>query len=89
MALETTHSNTATHSSASERSEEGKKVLSIVGRIGYATKGVVYMIVGGLAVAAAWGAGGSTTGSKGAISEIGSQPYGQVLLWVVAVGLAA
>lgn len=61
--------------------------FEVCGRIGYATKGVVYLIVGGLAAAAAWGAGGETTGSKGAIQTIAEQPFGQAMLWVVAVGL--
>lgn len=60
----------------------------IVGRVGYAAKGVVYFVVGILAGIAALGAGGRTTGSKGAIEEIGRQPFGQVLLLLVGIGLA-
>lgn len=56
-------------------------------RIGYAAKGIVYMIVGALALDAAFGAGGQTTGSKGAIRTIAEQSYGQVLLTLVALGL--
>lgn len=79
-----------THQSASDRADgdhDGSQAIEVAARAGYATKGVVYMIIGGLAAAAAWGTGGQTTGSKGAISEIGSQPFGEVLLWVVAIGL--
>ncbi len=61
---------------------------SPVGRAGYAAKGVVYAVVGFLAAQAALGQGGKTTGSKGAIQEIGQQPFGQVLLVLVGVGLA-
>ncbi|HEV2129901.1 MAG TPA: DUF1206 domain-containing protein, partial [Longimicrobiaceae bacterium] len=57
-------------------------------RLGYAAKGVVYLIVGGLAAQAALGSGGQTTGSEGALSTILRQPLGQVLLGAVAVGLA-
>jgi hypothetical protein len=56
-------------------------------RVGYAAKGVVYCIVGLLAAAAAFGNGGETTGSKGALHTLSQQPFGQVLLAVVAVGL--
>jgi hypothetical protein len=56
------------------------------GRIGFATKGLVYGIIGAMAVAAAWH-GGRTQGSEGAIREIGQQPFGQILLWMTAVGL--
>ena len=56
-------------------------------RIGYATKGVVYALIGGLAIKAALGSGGSVGGGKNAIREIGSQPFGQALLIITAIGL--
>jgi hypothetical protein len=56
-------------------------------RFGYATKGIVYIIVGVLAVLTALDAGGQTTDTRGAFKEIYSQPFGQVLLGAVAVGL--
>ncbi len=69
--------------------EMGRKWIPYAGRAGYATKGVVYLIVGGLAAFAGWGAGGQTTDSEGAISKIREQPFGYWLLWLVAAGLAA
>jgi hypothetical protein len=56
-------------------------------RFGYAAKGVVYVIVGGLAAMAAADAGGETTGSRGALNTIAEQPFGRVLLGVVAFGV--
>lgn len=56
-------------------------------RFGYAAKGVVYVIVGTLAAMAAFGTGGETTGSRGALHTIMDQPFGQVMLGLVAVGL--
>ena len=56
-------------------------------RFGYAAKGAVYIIVGALAAVAALGAGGDTTGSKGALQTLANQPFGQVLLAIVALGL--
>ncbi|MEQ8849966.1 DUF1206 domain-containing protein [Botrimarina sp.] len=78
-----------TNAAAATGKEHATSAFEVCGRIGYATKGVVYLIVGGLAAAAAWGAGGQTTGSEGAIREIGQQPFGYALLWITAVGLAA
>lgn len=60
----------------------------MVGRIGYAAKGTVYFVVGILAGMAALGEGGGTTGQKGALNEIGQQPFGQVLLVLLGIGLA-
>jgi hypothetical protein len=56
-------------------------------RFGYTTKGIVYVIIGILAVMAAFGTGGKTTGSKGAIRTIAAQPFGQFLLILAALGL--
>ncbi|MDQ1593080.1 MAG: hypothetical protein QOG71_3707 [Pyrinomonadaceae bacterium] len=56
-------------------------------RFGYAAKGVVYIVVGALATLAALGMGGETTGTKGAMRSIVRQPFGRVMLGVVAFGL--
>ena len=62
--------------------------VELMARFGYAAKGVVYIVVGGLAVQAAVGGGGGTTGGEGALRTIAGQPFGQLLLWVMALGLA-
>jgi len=58
-------------------------------RFGYAAKGVVYIIIGGLAALAAFTGGGRTTDSRGAFEEILTQSYGKLLLGAIAVGMAA
>ncbi len=60
-----------------------------VARAGYATKGVVYGIVGVLALQTAFGSGGEAEGSKGALGAIATQPFGQILLGLTAIGLLA
>src|SRR4051812_9267970 len=57
-------------------------------RLGYVARGVLYAIVGILAVQLAIGTGGATTDKNGAIATIAAQPFGHVLLIVLAVGLA-
>jgi hypothetical protein len=64
----------------------GSKIAWLA-RSGYAARGVVYLIIGGLAVLAALGSGGQTTDSKGALVTILQQPFGKVLLALVALGL--
>lgn len=56
-------------------------------RFGYAAKGVVYGIVGLLAAQAAFSAGGKMTDTQGALQTILTQPFGKVLLSLVAIGL--
>lgn len=56
-------------------------------RLGYAARGAVSLIVGGLALLAAFGRGGEATGSKGALQALMAQPLGEILLAVVALGL--
>lgn len=61
--------------------------VTALARAGYAAKGVVYIIIGWLAMQAAFGAGGKVTDTKGAILTIYDQPFGKVLLAIVVVGL--
>jgi hypothetical protein len=56
-------------------------------RFGYAVKGVVYGLIGVLAVMAAFGSGGQTSGSRGVLGTIADGPFGQVLLVLIAIGL--
>ena len=62
------------------------KTLDLVARSGYAARGVVYLIIGGLAVAAAVGSG-KTVGSKGALATLSGEPWGQAVLVSIALGL--
>src|ERR687883_364060 len=56
-------------------------------RFGYASKGVVYVIAGVLSARAAFGLGGATTDSRGALLTILSEPFGKVMLVLIGVGL--
>jgi hypothetical protein len=73
---------------AEQASQEASPWIDRLGRFGYTAKGVVYAIVGVLAFQAAIGSGGQTTGSSGALQSIANQPFGQLLLGLVAIGLA-
>ena len=57
-------------------------------RLGYGTKGIVYGIIGVLAVLAAFSTGGKTTDTKGALHTIAAQPFGSFLIALVAIGMA-
>jgi hypothetical protein len=66
-----------------------KETLENAARCGYAARGIVYLLVGGLSLLAAIGAGGMSGGSTDALRELMNQPFGGVLLAVVAAGLLA
>lgn len=72
---------------AKQATREASPWIEPLGRFGYAAKGVVYAIVGVLAMQAAIGAGGATTDTRGALQRIVDAPFGRVLLGLVAVGL--
>jgi len=55
-------------------------------RIGYAARGVVFLIIAVLAGLAALGSGRSV-GTGGALHRVLAQPMGELLLWIVAFGL--
>ena len=57
-------------------------------RAGLAARGVVYLVIGVLAIKLALGEGGKATNQQGALQTIAKQPFGTVLLIMVAVGLA-
>lgn len=56
-------------------------------RLGFAAKGIVYFTVGVLAAQAAFGAGGETTDTSGALRTIVTQPFGKFLLGLITVGI--
>ena len=57
-------------------------------RAGLAARGVVYLVIGVLAIKLALGDGGKATNQQGALQTIAKQPFGTVLLIMVAIGLA-
>lgn len=61
--------------------------MEMLARFGYGARGVVYCLVGGLALVGALGSGGQANGSRGALQSLVSQPFGRVLLAAVALGL--
>ena len=61
--------------------------MEALARFGYVAKGFVYAAIGVLALLAAFSAGGKTTDTTGALQTIANQPFGQILLALIAVGL--
>jgi Domain of Unknown Function (DUF1206) len=62
-------------------------MLEHLARLGYASKAVVYAIVGVLAILTALNRGGRITDTSGALRVVFRQPFGRTLLVVLAIGL--
>ena len=66
---------------------ETKPWVERLGRCGYIAIGIVYTLVGLLAMQTALGVGGEITDTHGALEHIVQAPFGRLLLAIVTVGL--
>ena len=62
--------------------------VATLARLGYATIGVVYLMIGILATQAALGTGGAIADPRDVLVTIARQPFGRVLLGLTALGLS-
>src|SRR5690348_12792205 len=73
------------------RSAATSPAVAALARLGYAVKGVVYVVIGVLAILLATGHGGSATDQNGALKAIYASPlgegFGRVLMIIITVGL--
>ncbi|MEE1942160.1 DUF1206 domain-containing protein [Streptomyces sp. TRM 70361] len=63
--------------------------MTAAARGGLVAYGVIYLLVGLIALRIALGAPESQADSGGALRELAQQPFGNFLVWAVGVGLAA
>ena len=70
-------------------SDSSEGALRLLPRLGYAARGLVYLVIGGFAVLAAFGSEGRAPDERAALLKILQQPLGDVLLALVALGLIA
>lgn len=73
----------------SARNAANSSALEGVARAGMVAQGVLYILVGLLALRIAFGdGGGKQADQSGALRELAAQPFGQLLVWAVGIGLA-
>ena len=63
-------------------------VLKHGARVGLVAYGLVHILIAWIALQVAWSGGGNAS-SGGALKALAGEPFGQILLWVTTVGLAA
>ncbi len=76
-----------------EAKAQGEKVarsdsFEWLARAGFVARGVIYALIGVLAFKLALGDGGRSASQQGALRTIVNQPFGEVLLILIAIGLA-
>jgi len=64
------------------------KYVDWLARAGFIARGVMYMIIGVLAIEIAFGNGGQKADQSGAVRVVGDTPFGTFLLWLLVIGFA-
>ena len=80
-----TSPTTARGAAAAGRQAADSNWLSRAARVGLAARGLVYVLIGLLAIEVARG-GAARTDQQGALRKIAEQPFGRTMLWLVAAG---
>ncbi|MEU6298903.1 DUF1206 domain-containing protein [Streptomyces erythrochromogenes] len=66
----------------------GGTLREVAARSGLVARGVLYVLIGILAVRVAFGGGGGREADRqGALYELADKPFGSVLIWAVGIGL--
>lgn len=76
---------TTAQAKSTARQAEGSKPVELLARLGLASRGLVYLVIGLLAGQVAFGQGGQAD-RNGALGTLRDQPFGKGLLVVLAVG---
>jgi hypothetical protein len=63
------------------------RTFEVLSRAGFVARGLIYAIIGILAFKLALGHGGKLTNQQGALHTVAHQPFGKLLLTLVAIGL--
>ncbi|MFF8811434.1 DUF1206 domain-containing protein [Streptomyces pactum] len=70
------------------RTAARSEAVGVAGRWGLAARGVIYVLVGLLAVRIAFVSGDEQADRSGAVAQIAQRPFGGVMLWLLGLGLA-
>jgi hypothetical protein len=63
------------------------RAFELLSRAGFVARGLIYAIIGVLALKLALGQGGKLTDQSGALHTVAKQPFGEFLLTLLAIGL--
>jgi hypothetical protein len=71
------------------RRATGTPAARALGRAGLTARGIVYILIGWVAVLVALGHGSHEADQQGALQLLAGKPYGSVSLWLLGIGFAA
>src|ERR671910_2053194 len=71
---------------AKNAAQRARPWMERLARLGYATEGAMYTLIGLLAAGVAFGSGDHATGQRGALEIIAASPFGDVLVGLIALG---
>jgi hypothetical protein len=77
-----------TRTKATGRRVSSSKPFRALARAGLVARGVIYVIVGSLAIQVAFGGNGKEADRQGALETVSQTTGGTLLLWLLALGLA-
>lgn len=81
-------STQSAHISAAGRRASSSTLFQVLARAGIVARGLMYLLVGYLAVRIAFGQGGTSADRQGALRTVAQDTGGTVVLWLLAVGFA-
>ena len=81
--------HTSQHGSDIARKVADSSALTLLGRVGLVAYGLVNVLIGYLALQVAFSDRSSEADRSGALHTLAQQPGGELLLWVITIGLVA
>ncbi len=83
---ETVMSSSSARVSMKARRASDSRPAQLLARAGLTARGVIYILIGIVAFLVAVGQGGHQADQQGALQLVAAQPFGLVLLWLLAIG---
>ena len=62
--------------------------MQVLARVGLAARGVIYVLIGWVAILVALGQSSQQADQQGALQLLAGKPYGEVSLWLLGIGFA-
>jgi hypothetical protein len=80
---------TARYAPTAVKRAAANPTVEFLERVGYVARGILYVVMGSLALGLALGVGGKATDQSGSLTTLAGGTFGKVLLLTLVVGLAA